>query len=394
MNYETKIARDSSVSDYYSEDAAPARDRRRWIIIALAVLVVGLLGLGYYTLMHGGSNPAVVANKQTPKITVIVPGKQVVAAVITSTGSLAARREMPVGVTGEGGTVSRVFVEPGDWVREGQVLASIERSVQAQEANQLRAGISVAQADSRLAQNELDRAKALLSRGFISKAEIDRKSAALDGAIARVRVAQAQLGAASARIGRLDIRAPAGGLVLTRAVEPGQTVSAGSGVLFSVARGGEMELRAQLSEGDLMRLSVGQAASVTPVGTTAAFNGQIWQLSPTIDPASRQGIARIALSYNAALRPGGFASANITTGSADAPLLPESAIQSDAKGRFVFIVGAKNKIERRDVQVGSVTDKGATVLGGLSGQELVVLSAGAFLNPGETVQPVKQAATK
>ena len=164
MNYETKIARDSSVSDYYSDDAAPVRDRRRWIMIALAVIAVGLLGYGYYTWAHGGDKPVAAANKQTPKITVIVPGKQVVAAVITSTGSLAARREMPVGVTGEGGTVSRVFVEPGDWVREGQVLASIERSVQAQEANQLRAGISVAQADSRLAQNELPRQSIAVTR--------------------------------------------------------------------------------------------------------------------------------------------------------------------------------------------------------------------------------------
>src|SRR3546814_9826275 len=65
-----------------------------------------------------------------------------------------------------------------------------------------------------------------------------------------------------ARNGRLDIRAPAAGLVLTRDVEPGQIVSAGSGVLFRVALGGQMEMQAKLAESDLARLSVGVPATV------------------------------------------------------------------------------------------------------------------------------------
>jgi len=202
------------------------------------------------------------------------------------------------------------------------------------------------------------------------------------------------LGAGRARIGRLDIRAPAAGLVLTRAVEPGQVVSAGSGVLFRLARDGEMELKAQLAEGDLARMNIGYPAKVTPVGTGLSFTGQIWQLSPVIDPQARQGVARIALTYDKALRPGGFATAEIASGSVDAPLLPESAVQSDEKGNFVLIVDKGNKVERRDVKVGSVTNVGIPVIGGLSGGERVVLTAGAFLNPGETVVPQLAKAAK
>src|SRR3546814_14843733 len=77
-----------------------------------------------------------------------------------------------------------------------------------------------------------------------------------------------------ARNGRLDIRAPAAGLVLTRDVEPGQIVSAGSGVLFRVALGGQMEMQAKLAESDLARLSVGVPATVTPVGTDKQFKGR------------------------------------------------------------------------------------------------------------------------
>src|SRR3546814_19408660 len=99
---------------------------------------------------------------------------------------------MPVGVAGEGGEVSRVLVEAGDWVNAGQTLATIERSVQSQPAQQLAAQIEVAKAEAALAQNALDRALALVDRGFVSKADVDRKTAARDAANARVRVAQAQ----------------------------------------------------------------------------------------------------------------------------------------------------------------------------------------------------------
>ena len=338
----------------------------------------------------GSGEPAAKSKgggKQAPTVTVVVPGRQSVDRVISATGNLAARREMPVGVAGEGGMVSAVLVEPGQWVGAGQVLATIDRSVQSQQAASLNAQIAVSQADARLAQSELERAQALVARGFISKADIDRKTATRDSARARVNVARAQFQQSQASNSRLDIRAPAAGLVLERMVEPGQVVSGGSGVLFRMAKGGEIEMLARLGESDLARMTVGQQATIKPVGGTQTFKGQIWQVAPVIDPQTRQGIARIAVPYDKALRPGGFAAVRIISGAADVPLLPESAVQSDPKGNFVYIVGKGNKIERREVQVGDVNDQGVTILNGLSGQEAVVLSAGAFLNPGEVIIP-------
>ena len=68
-------------------------------------------------------------------------------------------------------------------------------------------------------------------------------------------------------------------------------------------------------------------------------------------------------------------------------MLPESAILSDNKGSYVYIVGKDNKVARRDVKPGEVTENGVIVASGLTGQERVVLRAGAFLAPGETVKP-------
>ena len=125
-------------------------------------------------------------------VTVVIPGRVSVQAAIAANGTIAARREMPVGVAGEGGQVVRVLVEPGQWVGAGQTLAVIDRAVQSQQAASLAASIKVAQADADLAQAELERAQALVGRGFISKADMDRKRATRDAANARVRVSQAQ----------------------------------------------------------------------------------------------------------------------------------------------------------------------------------------------------------
>jgi len=373
--------------------------RRRWIIIGAILVALALVGA--YAMFRGKEQAAGQGNAagasgkrggQIPTVTIVVPGRTDVARTISASGALAARRDQPVGVAGEGGLVRAVYVDAGSWVRQGQVLASIDRSVQTQTANQLAAQIQATRADAALAQNEYDRSAALVSRGFVSKADLDRKKGARDAANARVRVAQAQFGAAQAQIGRLDIRAPTSGLILSRTIEVGQIVSGGAGGLFRLAKGGEMEMRAELSQQDLGFVHNGQAASVTPLGSERSFSGSIWQISPVINPQTRVGEVRIAIPYDPGIRPGGFAEAKIASGSTTAPLLPQSAVLSDEKGNYVYLVNSKNMVERRPIKIGEVSDSGVTIAAGLTGQESVVLSAGPFLNPGQKVAPRRQAA--
>ena len=362
------------------------RSRRRWIIAAV-VLVLAILAWAIWG-RGGEAAPKGPPVAQLPAVSVVVPGRVTVDRTISATGSVAARREMPVGVAGEGGMITRVLVEPGQWVQAGQVLATVDRAVQTQTAASLGAQVQVARADLTLAQAELDRANQLVGRGFVSRADLQRRTATRDAAAARVKVAAAQLGEARARNGRLDIRAPAAGLVLTRQAEPGQIVSAGSGVLFRMAQGGQLELRAQLSEGDLAGLRPGARARVTPVGSQRSFAGEVWQVAPVIDPQTRQGIARVALPYDPSLRPGGFAAAEIVGGVGQMPVLPDSAIQSDDRGSFVYLVGANGKVTRRSVRIGQVSDAGVAIADGLNGTERVVRSAGGFLSEGQQVKPV------
>ena len=387
-------------TSFYSSDnlVVVDRSRRRRMVIIAAVVILGLLAIGLALMMSRSASEkkaaeaAAASAGQVPNVTVIVPGTSSVGRAIVASGPLAARRDQPVGIAGSGGRVVRVLADAGAWVHAGQVLAIVDRSVQAQQAAQLAAQIDAARANAALAQSNYERALALQGRGFVSRAEIDSKKATRDAAYAQVRVAQAQLAATRAEIGRLNVTAPASGLVLERNVEVGQIVGAGSPALFRIAEGGQMEMRAQLSQQDLAQVHVGMPASVTPVGSQRSFSGTVWQVAPVIDPQSRLGDVRIAVPYDAAMRPGGYAEARITAGTASAPLLPQSAVLSDDEGNYVYIIDGKNRVERRNIKIGAINDNGVAIAAGLSGNEAVVLSAGPFLNPGQKVNPKRQAA--
>jgi RND family efflux transporter MFP subunit len=371
------------------------RSRRRRQLVIAAGIAIAVIVLILLVVMNRSGAPKQAQNAaagQIPTVTIVVPGRTDVGRVVTASGPLGAKRDQPVGIAGSGGRVIRVLVDAGSWVRAGQVLAVIDRSVQAEQAAQQAAQIAAAKANAELAQSDYDRAIALQGRGFISKAEIDAKKAARDAAFAQVRVTQAQLAGTRAQIGQLNVVAPTAGLVLARNVELGQIVSPGSGALFRLAEGGEMEMKAQLAQQDLAFVHVGMPATVTPVGSETSSAGNVWQVAPVIDPQSRLGEVRISIPYSSAIKPGGFAEAKITAGSTTAPLLPQSAVLSDDKGNYVYIINGKNEVERRNIQIGTVNDQGVTIASGLSGNEAVVLSAGPFLNPGQKVNPKRDSA--
>lgn len=362
----------------------------------LALAGFGLLGgIIAFTAMSGGSNAQTTGGSDKPKaqqanlprVTVLTPGTSQVSASVKVTGTIAAQHDMPVSVEGEGGRVAAVLVEAGDTVKKGQVMARINTDVLRPYVAQLAAALDEAKADARLATAEYERVKAVSGSGAISREDVERRAAAAEMRIARAKVAEAQLREAEARLARAEIRAPADGLVLERTVEVGQTATQGV-VLFRVAKDGKVELRGEVSEQDMPGLKVGQKATVRITGVDRAFEGKVWLLSPTIDPKSRLGVVRVALTPDPLLRPGAFAHGFVLGGEAHKPIVPHSALQADAKGAFVYVVDAGNKAVRRPVRIGTTVEKGVVIEGGLTGKERVVASAGAFLREGEMIAPV------
>jgi HlyD family secretion protein len=203
-------------------------------------------------------------------------------------------------------------------------------------------------------------------------------------------VAAAMLAEGQARLDRAQVRAPVDGIILTRNVEVGQTATPGGEALFRLSEGGEVELRGQVAEQDLPLLKVGQPVSVHLTGASQTYEGHVRLLGAVIDPATRLGTIRVALNPDPNLRPGAFARAEVTISNAARVVLPQTAVLSDDKGSYVYIVNAENKVERRSVRVSGMVANGVTISDGVGAKDQVVATAGGFLQQGEIVRPVPE----
>ena len=366
--------------------ALPADPRTRWIAIAVGVLAV--LGAIFWITHRGGAAHVALADQQNvPLISVVTPGVRSVTSNVTFTGAIFARYDMPIGNDGDTGRIVAVYVEAGDRVQKGQLLARIDESVLVPQVNRLAASLEQAQAQAALSAAEYKRALGVQAAGALSAEDIEKRRATAVTDAANVKVAAAMLAEAQARLNRTRIVAPIAGTVLTRHAEVGQIASpGGADALFRVASGGEVEMRGQLAEQDLAAVKVGDPATVRLTGLPQSFDGKVRLLGAIIDPQTRLGEIRIALKPDAALRPGAFARGTVAVGNAQRPVVPQTAVLTDTGGSYVFIVNGQDHAERRAVRVADTSDEGVIIGSGLTGSERVVLTAGGFLHDGEAVK--------
>jgi HlyD family secretion protein len=320
-----------------------------------------------------------------PLVTVASVGVSAAPTLVSITGTISARYDIPIGVEGDGGRVAKVFVEAGDKVKRGQVLARLDTSVVAPQVASLGAALEQARAEAELAQAEYRRAESVSASGALSTEEIQRRKSSSVTAQAKVKLAAAQLAEAQARLGRTDVRAPADGVVLTRTVEVGQMAIPGGPALFRLSEGGEVELRGQVAEQDLPLLQVGQKATVRLTGLDRPYEGEIRLLGAVIDPQTRLGSVRVALKSDPNLRPGAFARADVTVSRKERAILPQSAVLTDANGPYVMVVDSSNKVRRRAVRLAGTSSDGVLIASGLDAKDRVVTTAGSFLQEGEPV---------
>jgi RND family efflux transporter MFP subunit len=359
--------------------------RGMWLLTIIAVAIIALLAL---RLTQALSVKKAVNKAAIPTVSVTEVGVSAVPTTIEIIGTIAARYDMPIGVEGDAGRVAAIYVEAGDHVRKGQVLARLNVSVLAPQVANLEAALEQAHAEAELADAEYHRAVSVGASGALSVEETQRRKSSSVTAAAKVKFAAAQLAEAQAKLARAEVRAPADGTILTRNVEVGQTATSGGEALFRLSEGGAVELRGQVSEQDLPLLKVGQDVAVRLTGVTRPYPGRVRLLGAVIDPQTRLGTVRVALQPDPNLRPGAFARAEVTVSNAQRTVLPQTAVLTDEKGTYVLIVTAQNKVERRAVHVSGIVGNGVSISGGVNNKEAVVATAGAFLQEGETVRPV------
>jgi len=372
--------------EHFPEEGFWKKSRKGvWLFATVAVVLAGLLAL---RLTQALAVKNAVGVKTIPTVSVTSVGVSTVPTTVSIIGTIAARFDMPIGVEGDGGRVAAIYVEAGDHVKQGQVLAHLNNSVLEPQVANLEAALEQARAEAELADAEYHRAEAVGASGALSAEETEKRRSSGVTAAAHVKVAAAQLAEAKARLARADIRAPADGIILTRTVEVGQTAMPAGDALFRLSKDGEIELRGQVAEQDLPLLKVGQSVDVRLTGTSKVYEGRIRLLGAVIDPATRLGTVRVSLTPDPNLRPGAFARAQVTVSNAERAVLPQTAVLTDEKGSYVLIVNAQNKVERRAVRVSGIVEDGVSIAEGVVAKEQVVATAGAFLQEGELVKPV------
>ncbi len=365
----------------------PRLARKHWLILAGAGLAA-VIAAGVW--MHAAATPpariALANRPDVPLVSTLVPGVQPVSTQVLVTGTISARHDLPIGDGGQAGRIVKVYVQVGDVVRRGQILARLDDSVLKPQVAELVASLARARAQATLSAAEYRRALEIGPDGGLSRQNIEQSQATAAMDAANVQMVAAQLQQKRAQLALTRILAPVSGIVLTRSAEVGQVASPGGPALFTLEDAGQVELKGQVPEQDLASLKFGQPAKVYLIGYRQPFPGRIWLLGATVNQHSRLGQVRIALDPNPALRPGAFARAVITESHAERPVLPQTAVMTDSAGSYVFIVDRKDIVVRRRVELGGVIASGVVIARGLTGRERVVTLAGGFLQNGEAVR--------
>jgi HlyD family secretion protein len=239
----------------------------------LAIAVLALAGAGFWYWRQQQAAGAESGFRTAP----VERGNIRVA--ISSTGTLSATSTVVVG-SQISGQVTEILVDFNDRVTQGQVLARIDpktyeaqiRQGDAQVAN-ARASLTQAQATQRNAQLDYQRKAELVQRQLVARSDVDLARAALDQANAQVAAAQAQIQQQTAatqttrvNLDRTVIRSPVDGVVLTRSIEPGQTVAASlqAPELFTLAEDlAQMKIELAVDEADIGQVKPGQGVSFT-----------------------------------------------------------------------------------------------------------------------------------
>jgi HlyD family secretion protein len=393
--------------------------RRRWAYLALAVAAA--LGAGAY-LWFGQSEPVMrYAAQPVERGNIVVE--------VSATGTLQPLTQVEIS-SELSGVVREVMVDENQRVDKGQVLALLDTTriaaqVERAEANVKAAAARVTEAKVTLkeAEQTFQRTEQLAGRGMVASQALetaeavrDRAASAVETAEANLAVAEADLKLQQAELAKSTIYAPIDGIVLTRSVNPGQTVAASMSapVLFVIAENLEtMQLNAAIDEADIGQVDKGQQARFTVDAFPARrFDASISDISYA--SATTEGVvtyqAKLSVdNQELLLRPGMTAAVNIVTREANGVLLaPSSAFrftppQPQAErsfsirdlfmprfrgpgmrrgaagnaggdgGRTVYVLERGKPPERRTVEVGATSGDMTEIVSGLSEGDRVII---------------------
>jgi HlyD family secretion protein len=353
---------------------------------------------------------------EPPAVTVVPATKREFVDRLFVSGTLVAREEAQVAARIDGLAIVELDAEDGDRVKEGQVLARLDRTqldaLMAQnDAATKRADAAIDQAGSLIAQSQaqvqfanadFDRAHKL-EAGVMARSTIEQREMAMKTAQAQLAAARFALGLAEAdrksrdaerqeltvRIGRTEVKAPVAGIVSRRSAKLGASASTSGEPLFRIIEDGAVDLEADVPEQTLARLAVGMPAELKLPGVEAPVSGRVRLVNQEVDKASRTGKVRIALGDVSRAHIGAFASGSVELARREGVGVPATALERDGDAARLDVV-RDEKVETRQVKPGIADGDWVEIQAGVTEGESVITRAAAFLRSGDRVRPTPE----
>lgn len=322
---------------------------------ALAWTAPALLALALAACSEGGGAPVAAPQKPAPlelaPVDVVRVGKVAVSGGLPVSGSLQplVQTTVQARVPSE---VGKVFVREGEPVREGQVLASLNTQDLEARVKQAEAQLAAAKVEADLRRGLAERNKKLYEKNYFSKVDLDASLGEAAANEENVRAQQAMLNIARKALSDASVKAPQGGIIARRYIEPGSNVGMDAR-LFEIVDLAVMELTVPVPASDIAVVKVGQAVSFTVTGFgERKFEGRVMRINPVADPGTRAIAVYVRVANpGQELKGGMYASGEINVGKGGEGLaVPLQALHDASASPWVLVLN-KDRLEKRPVTV-------------------------------------------
>jgi len=330
-------------------------------------------------------------DQSTPTVAVIRPTVVAGGEGLTLPGNLQAYNSAPI-FARTNGYVRRWFVDIGDTVRAGQLLAVLDAPEVDQQLAAARADLQTARANQALAQSTATRWSSLLDKDAVSKQETDEKLGDFKAKTAAANAAAADVARLSATQGFTRLVAPFAGVVTSRTTQIGQLVTAGSTgspPLFTVSDISRIRVYVRVPQGYSGQIHVGMHAKLElPEFPGRVFDAVLTRTAEAVDPTSGTVLVELqAANSDRALKPGAYAQVTFPMkGAAGTVQLPASALIVGQKGTQVALVGPGGTAQLRTVTVGRDNGNLVEISAGLKPLDAVIDSPPDSLQAGDPVR--------
>jgi RND family efflux transporter MFP subunit len=269
------------------------------------------------------------------------------------------------------GRIDQLPVVPGQKVKAGEVLASID-------AREVQARYDQARAVRQQAEAELKRSASLREQNVLSQAEFDAVQA-------RFRVAEATAAEAATMLDYTKVTAPFEGVITRKHADVGDLATPGK-PLLEMEDSRALRLEADVPEAVVGRLTLGQQLPVRIAALEKVIDGVVSEIAPAADPGSRTFLVKLDLPAQTGLRAGQFGRVLMPVGEAAALRVPASAVVQRGQMELVFVV-ADQRAQLRLVKTGKRLGEEVELISGVSSGERIVVQGAATLFDGQPVTP-------